>query len=261
MSKSLFDDWFPTGQDPAAYDPVAAARQAMKPSWPKRFYREATTGEAPDGWRLLLDGRPAKTPGRSPLAMPSRALAEAVSAEWGALGDLIEPLRLPVTRIVNAIIDGVVPDPAPVADDIVKYAGSDLICYRADGPGGLVARQAAAWDPVLAWAREVLGARFILSEGVMFVAQPEAAIRAVRAALPADPWRLGATHVVTTLTGSALLALALERGRFTAGEIWSAAHVDEDFQIAQWGADEEAAARRAAREREMMAAAKVLASL
>lgn len=261
MTKSLFDDWFPTGQDPAAYDPVAAARQAMKPSWPKRFYREATAGEAPDGWRLLLDGRPAKTPGRNVLAMPSRALGEAVAAEWGALDDLIDPLRLPVTRIVNAIIDGVVPDPGPVADDIVKYAGSDLICYRADGPSGLVERQSAAWDPILAWAREALGARFIQSEGVMFVAQPDAAIAAVRRALPADPWRTGAAHVVTTLTGSALLALALLHGRLTAGEAWSAAHVDEDFQIAQWGADEEAAERRAARQREMMAAAKVLACL
>ncbi|WP_439576055.1 ATP12 family chaperone protein [Phreatobacter sp.] len=261
MTKTLFDDWFPTGQDPAAYDPVAASRQAMKPSWPKRFYRQATAGEGPDGWRLLLDGRPAKTPGRRPFALPTRALGEAVAVEWDELGEVIDPLRMPVTRIVNSIIDGVAPDPGPVADDIVKYAGSDLICYRADGPDGLVARQAATWDPVLAWSREALGARFILSEGVMFVAQPDAAIAAIRAALPSDPWRIGAMHVATTLTGSALLALALERGHLTAEEAWLAAHVDEDFQISQWGADEEAAGRRAAREREMMAAAKVMACL
>lgn len=261
MSKSLFDDWFAKDQDPAAYDPVAAARLAMKPAWPKRFFAQATTAEAADGWRLLLDGRPAKTPGRQVIAVPSQALGEALAAEWGALGEVIDPMRLPVTRIVNAIIDGVAPDPAPVAEDIVRYAGSDLLCYRADGPSGLVERQAAAWDLVLVWAREALGARFILSEGVMFVAQPDTAIAAVRRALPADPWRTGATHVVTTLTGSALLALALLHGRLTPAEAWSAAHVDEDFQIEQWGHDEEAAERRAAREREMMAAAKVLAAL
>lgn len=263
MSKSVFDDWFaPEGRDPATYDPVAAARLASRPAFPKRFYREATAGQGEGGWRLLLDGRPARTPGRNLLAFPTRALAEAVAAEWNAAVEVIDPRRMPVTRIANSIIDGVVPDPAPVAEDIVKYAGSDLLCYRAAGPQGLVDRQAAAWDPVLAWAREALGARFILSEGVMHVTQPDTAIAAVRAALPAaDGWRIGATHVVTTLTGSALLALAVLHGHLSAEAAWEAAHVDEDFQIAQWGPDEEAAERRAARRTEMTAAATVLDSL
>jgi chaperone required for assembly of F1-ATPase len=261
MSKSLFDDWFAKDLDPAAYDPVASARQAMRPAYPKRFYRQATAGEAEGGWRLLLDGRSAKTPGRNHLAVPTQALAEALAAEWEAQGELINPTTMPVTRIANAIIDGVVPGPAPVAEEIVKYAGSDLLCYRADAPETLVARQAVAWDPVLAWAREALGARFILSEGVMHVTQPEPAIAAIRAALPADGWRIGATNVVTTLTGSALLALALLHGRLTAEETWNAAHVDEDFQASLWGHDEEAVERRATRKREMMAAATVLASL
>lgn len=267
MSKSLFDDWLAKDkQDPAAYDPVATARVAAKPVFPKRFYKEATAGEAEtpgaSGWRLLLDGRAAKTPGRHPLAFPTRALAEAVAAEWAAQVDLIDPRAMPITRIANSIIDGVVPHPAPVADEIVKYAGSDLLCYRADAPASLVEKQAAAWDPVLAWARDTLGARLILSEGVMHVTQPAGAIAAIRRALPADDgWRIGAVHVVTTLTGSALIAIALLHGRLTADQAWTAAHVDEDFQIAQWGEDEEAAERRAARRREMMAAATVLAAL
>lgn len=262
MSKSVFEDWFARDMDPAAYDPVASARLAMKPTYPKRFFKEAAAGPSDEGWRLLLDGRPARTPGRNPLAFPSEALASAVAAEWNALGEFIEPVRMPVTRIANSIIDGVRPDPAPVAAEIVRYASSDLLCYRADGPQTLVARQGEAWDPVLAWARDSIGARFILSEGVMFVAQPPAALEAVAAALPAgDAWRIGATHVVTTLTGSALLALGLLRGRLDADGVWTAAHVDEDFQISQWGEDAEAAERRAARRLEFDAAATVLASV
>lgn len=259
----MFDDWFAKGQqDPAAYDPISTARAAARPVFPKRFYEQATTAEGEGGWRLLLDGRPARTPGRNALAFPTAALGEAVAAEWSAQIDTIDPRLMPITRIANSIIDGVAPDPGAVADDIVKYAGTDLICYRADGPQTLVGRQAALWDPVLGWARDELGARLILSEGVMHVSQPEAAIAALRKALPVtDGWRVGATHVVTTLTGSALLAIALLHGRLSADEVWAAAHVDEDFQIAQWGEDEEASERRAARLTEMKAAAKVLASL
>lgn len=262
MSNNLFDDWFAKDMDPAAYDPVAAARQAMKPAYPKRFFAKAEAGGSEDGWRLLLDGRPAKTPGRNPLAFPTEALARAVAAEWDGLGETIDPTRLPMTRIANSIIDGVLPDPVPVAEDIAKYAGSDLLCYRAEGPQGLVARQAEAWDPVLDWLRDDLGARFVLSEGVMHVAQPAGAIEAFRKALhPADGWHIGAAHVVTTLTGSALLALALLRGRLAPEAVWAAAHVDEDFQASQWGEDTEAAERRAARRREFDAAAAILASL
>ncbi|MFY8154259.1 MAG: ATP12 family protein, partial [Hyphomicrobiales bacterium] len=144
MSKSIFDDWFARDMDPAAYDPVAAARQAMKPTYPKRFCKEASVGPSDEGFRLLLDGRPAKTPGRNGLGFPTERLAQAVADEWQALDEFIEPLRMPITRIANSIIDGVLPDPAPVAAEIVRYAGSDLLCYRADGPQGLVDRQAAA---------------------------------------------------------------------------------------------------------------------
>lgn len=262
MSKSIFDDWFARDMDPAAYDPVAAARQAMKPTYPKRFYKEASVGPSEEGFRLLLDGRPAKTPGRSALAFPTESLAQAVADEWAALDEFIEPLRMPITRIANSIIDGVLPDPEPVAAEIIRFASSDLLCYRADGPRGLVEQQAAAWDPILDWFRDERGARLILSQGVMFVEQPAPALAAVAAALPAgDGWRIGATHVVTTLTGSALLALALLHGFRDRDAVWAAAHVDEDFQISQWGEDAEASERRAQRRREFDAAATVLARL
>ena len=151
--------------------------------------------------------------------------------------------------------------PAAVAAEAEKYLASDLVCYRAEGPDGLVARQAAAWDPVIAWAREALGARFVLAQGMVFVAQPDAALAAARAALPRDPWRLGAFHAVTTLTGSALIALALLQRRARRRGAWTAAHVDEDWNMEFWGRDELALERRAARFAEMQAACLVLRTL
>jgi chaperone required for assembly of F1-ATPase len=149
-----------------------------------------------------------------------------------------------------------------VRDEIAAYAGADLLCYRADEPDALVAAQAASWDPVLDWARDELDARFILSEGLRHVAQPEPTLRGIGAALAAidDPFALAALHVMTTLTGSALLALAVAKARLSADEAWRAAHVDEDFQIGRWGEDAEAAERREARWREMAAAARVFAA-
>jgi chaperone required for assembly of F1-ATPase len=165
---------------------------------------------------------------------------------------------MPLTRLANSIIDGVVDAPQPVADDIAKYLASDLLFYRADQPDRLVARQAQAWDPLLVWAREVLGARFVLAEGVVFVRQADQALAAARAAIPADPWQLGALSSITTLTGSALLALALLRGRIDVDEAWAAAHVDEDWNMELWGRDELALQRRAFRFSEMQAAATML---
>jgi chaperone required for assembly of F1-ATPase len=144
---------------------------------------------------------------------------------------------------------------------VEKYLASDLVCYRANAPRGLVERQARHWDPILQWASETLGARFILGEGVVHVAQPTPALEAAGAAIPDDPWQLGAVHSLTTLTGSALIALALARGRITADEAWAAAHVDEDWNMEQWGRDEEALKRRAFHFAELQAAATVLGSL
>jgi len=240
-------------------DPEESARRSMRPNLRARFYQAATVGQGPEGFAVLLDGRPVRTPARRHLAAPARVLAEALAAEWDAQKDRVDPAVMPLTRLANSIIVGVAATPEPVAADVEKYLGSDLLFYRAEGPQRLVERQGHVWDPVLAWAREALGARFVLAQGVVHAAQPEGAITAARAAIPGDPWRLGAVHVITTLTGSALLALALLRGHLTADEAWTAAHVDEDWNMEQWGRDEIALARRAARRAELDAAATVLA--
>jgi chaperone required for assembly of F1-ATPase len=226
---------------------------------PKRFYRTASVaGDAPP-FQVLLDGKPVRTPARRPLALPARALAEAVAAEWQVQGEHIDPVSMPLTRLVNSAIDGVAGREEQVRADIAKYAGGDLLCYRAGQPRELARRQAEAWDPVLAWAREALGARLVAAEGIVPVEQPEAARAAIAAALARlDAFALAAHHVMTTLTGSALLALAHGAGRLSAEEAWAAAHVDEDWQIAQWGEDAEAKARRDRRWAEMQAASRLL---
>ncbi|HEV2955896.1 MAG TPA: ATP12 family protein [Xanthobacteraceae bacterium] len=255
--RDIFTDLFANDRP----DPIEAARRAMRPPLPRRFYQQAGVEEADGGFRVVLDGRPVRTPARGFLIAPLRQLAQALAAEWDAQGETIDPVTMPLTRLANSIIDGVAAAPAPVGADIERYLGSDLLFYRAEGPQPLVERQADLWDPVLAWAREALGARFVLAQGVVHATQPEGAIAAARAVIPLDPWRLGAVHVITTLTGSALLALALLHGRLTAEEAWTAAHVDEDWNMEQWGRDEVALARRAARRAELDAAATVLATL
>jgi chaperone required for assembly of F1-ATPase len=240
-------------------DPTEAARRSVRPHLRKRFYERAHVGESGEGGvPILLDGKPVKTPARRALSLPSRALAEAVAAEWDAQTDVIDPARMPLTRLANSVIDAVADKPAPVAEEIAKYLGSDLLCYRADAPAGLVESQARAWDPVLLWVRDQFGARFVLAQGVVHVPQPQEAIAAIRAAVPAEPWRLGALSAITTLTGSALLALALAHGALAAEAAWAAAHVDEDWQMSQWGRDELALARRQYREAEFQAAVTVL---
>src|SRR5215472_15782476 len=244
-------------QDPPI-DPVEARRRATRPQRARRLYASAAVGEDDKGFAVLLDGRPAKTPAQQPLVAPTRALAEAIATEWANQHDVVDPAHMPLTRLSNSIIDGVAKAPAPVAAQVAAYLDSDLLCYRADAPQGLVARQAAHWDPIIAWAREVVGAPFTISQGVTFVAQPEEARCQARAAIPEDPWRLGAVHAITTLTGSALLALAVLRRRLGADEAWRAAHVDEDWNMQLWGRDQMALERRAFRFDEMRAAATLL---
>jgi chaperone required for assembly of F1-ATPase len=242
-------------------DPMEAARRAMRPPQRRRFYKQAKASETDEGFAILLDGRAVRTPGRRILAAPTRALAEAIAAEWEAQQEVIDPMRMPLTRLANAIIDGVIPRPEPVAAEIAKYLGSDLICYRAPSPRELTERQQCHWDPLLRWAREELGARFVLVEGMVHVAQPETTLAAARKAIPDDPWRLGAVHSITTLTGSALIALAVARGRLSAEEAWTAAHVDEDWNMEQWGRDELAVQRRAFHLADFQAAVRMLQAL
>ena len=240
-------------------DPREAARRGARPQLRKRFYQRAYAGEGEGGgFPLLLDDKPVKTPARRRLAAPTRALTEKIAEEWSAQQEVIDPGRMPLTRLANAVIDAVAEATGPVANDVAQYLGSDLLCYRAEAPAGLVERQSQHWDPLLAWASHALGARFVLAQGVMHVAQPGEAIAAARAKIPIDPWRLGAVSAITTLTSSGLLALALERGAIDADAAWAAAHVDEDWQMSQWGRDELALERRAHRHAEFQAAAAVL---
>ncbi|MGP0089607.1 MAG: ATP12 family chaperone protein [Xanthobacteraceae bacterium] len=239
-------------------DPVEATRRAMRLPQRRRFYEQADVSACTEGFAVLLDGKPTRTPASRLLAAPSCELAQAMAAEWNAQGEFIEFARMPLTRLANTIIDGIVNAPQPVADEIAKYLATDLVLYRAAEPAGLVARQAQHWDPVLAWAAEALGVRFALAEGVIFVPQPESALAAARAAIPGDAWRTAALHSVTTLTGSALLALALAADQISVDAAWTAAHVDEDWNMEQWGRDAPALERRAFRFAELQAAATVL---
>ncbi len=165
---------------------------------------------------------------------------------------------MPMTRLANSILDGIAANMEAVIEEMVSYAGSDLLCYRAHAPEELVDRQARAWDQPLAFLRENHGIHLHCAEGVMSVTQEPAALAAFRALIPADPWRVGALHVVTTLTGSAVLALMLAQQAMTPEAVWAAAHVDEDFQNEKWGVDEEAERRRAHRWDEFTAAAKII---
>jgi chaperone required for assembly of F1-ATPase len=260
--RDIFEDIF-QGEP---VDPTELARRNMRVPQRRRFYTEAGVAEGEGDYRLLLDGKPVHTPARRPLAAPARALAETMAHEWRAQGDTIDPSTMPLTRLANAIIDGVTARPADVAAEVEKYLGSDLLFYRAPGPDGLVALQAAAWDPVIDWARAELGARFVLAEGLNFVPQTAEALAAASARIPRaastdDLWRLGAVHAITTLTGSALIALAVRDGWLPPAQAWAAAHVDEDWNMDYWGRDEQALARRAARFGEMQAAATVLDAL
>ena len=215
---------------------------------------------------MLLDGRAVRTPARKPAGRAGAPLAQAIAAEWSAQEKVVDPAAMPLTRLANSIIDGVAPAPAPVADEIEKYLGTDLLFYRASEPEGLVALQRQHWDPVVAWARDAFGARFVLAEGVMHVVQPARRSRRRAQAISGvddarGHWRLGALNVATTITGSALLALALAERHLSPDEVWTAAHVDEDWNMQFWGRDELALQRRDYRRREFDAAALVLSAL
>jgi chaperone required for assembly of F1-ATPase len=260
------------GADNGGKAPGAEGAGDVRPrrSAPKRFYKAVTVGPSPTrveggvprAFRVLLDGNPARTPANAELDVPTRALAEAIAAEWAAQGERVDAGIMPLTRLANTAIDGVATRLHEVRADIFKFAASDLVCYRAEGPEPLVRRQAQHWDPVLAWGRDALAARFEVATGLMPVAQPEHACAAVAATLEGlDAFHLAALHVMTALTGSALLVLAHARGALTLEAAWTAAHVDEDWQVSQWGEDPEAVARRARRWGEMQAASRLLGLL
>ncbi|MBK8008213.1 MAG: ATPase [Rhizobiales bacterium] len=239
------------------------AQAAMRAPLPKRFYKEATAGEADGTFAVLLDGKSAKTPARKTLALPNKALALAVAAEWNAIEGEIDPAKLPLTRLANLAIDAIAAAPQPVIDEIVQYSASDLVFYRAGEPEGLVALQNERWNPVLDWAASKLNARFALAEGIVHVRQPDQSLAAVREAAEklSRPFALGAAASATNIGGSALIALALANGALSGDEAWNAAHVDEQWSISQWGEDDEAQRRLAARHAEFSAAATMLSLL
>jgi chaperone required for assembly of F1-ATPase len=239
-------------------NPERRAQELSRPERPKRFYKTASVGPEGDGHVVLLDGKPVRTPARKPLAVPSRAVAEALAEEWAAQGTHIDPATMPLTRLVNSAIDGVADKLDAVLEEIARYGDTDLILYRAETPERLVARQAMFWDPIVAWSAQRLGLELKLAHGVIHVAQPADVTERLKAALPRETFRAAALHTVTTITGSAFLALAVNEGRITLEQAFEAANVDEDWNIELWGADAEATQRRAYRKAEIEAAGRIL---
>lgn len=254
LSQDIFGTFIP---EPSHEDPVRRAQIQMKRPLPKRFYESVGIAERDTGFAITLDGKPVKTPAKNVLTLPTREAAELVVAEWAGQGEFIDPATMPITKLANTAIDAVANSLDDVFGEIVRFAGTDLLCYRADGPKELIDRQAARWDPLLGWVATAHGARFILVEGVMHQEQPREAIASFARALERyrDPFQLSCLSVVTTLTGSAVLSLAFADGAFELDEVWSLAHLDEDWTIEHWGSDAEAEARREARYGEYASAA------
>jgi chaperone required for assembly of F1-ATPase len=225
----------------------------------KRFYKHAEVGE---GRRILLDGKPVKTPGRQDLALPTDALADAIADEWNAQGERIDPRAMNLTGLANAAIDRIAPDPQSFARGLAAFGESDLLCYRAEGPAPLVALQAEQWDPILAWARHRYDVVFEIVTGITHKAQPAETVARLNAAVAArDSFGLAGLSPLVTISGSLLVALALAGGAIPLDTAWSAATLDDQYQARLWGEDAEAALALANRRRDFEAAACFLALL
>ena len=209
----------------------------------KRFWKETATVETDGGYTIALDGRPVRTPAKAPLVLPTAEMAAAVAVEWDAQSDKVDPTTMPVTRGANAAIDKVTPQHDEVVALLAAYGDSDLLCYRAAGPAELVSLQAAQWDPLLAWADTHLGARLQTAEGVMHVPQdPDALSRLTAELARMTPFQLAGAHDLISLSGSLVLALAVTHDALTVKEAWALSRLDEEWQITQWGEDEDARA-------------------
>jgi len=223
----------------------------------QRFYDAAWAQAGESGWHVMLDGRPVNTPQRARLTLPTEPLAEAVAEEWQAQEAEIKPAAMPLTRLANSAIDRAAPRRDEVIEGLVAYGETDLLCYRAEWPQKLTILQAEAWDPLLDWAREALSAELYVVAGVMHTAQPRESVTALKTALRAhDDFALTAMNQMTTLTASLVLTLAIAHDRLNVEEAWRAAHLDEDWQIAQWGEDAAAKQRREAQWADMLAASR-----
>lgn len=225
----------------------------------KRFYKTATSRPSEDGFVVMLDERDLKTPGRNAVRVPTEGLARAVAAEWAAQEGHIDPSTMPRTRIVTTAIDRVAPDNGLAVDEITRYAGSDLVCYRAEEPAELVERQAEAWDPLLEWISSTHKASLRPTNGIIHVTQAAddlARIGEFVAAL--DPIRVTALHTLVTIAGSAVIGLAVLQNRLDADQGYAASRIDETYQAAKWGEDEEAAERARFHKAEFDAASEVI---
>lgn len=208
----------------------------------RRFWTAAITVPVEGGFTVQLDARPVRTPLKAPLVLPTKELADAVAAEWDAQVGKVDPETMPFTRTANSAIDKVAPQLAEVGAMLASYGASDLLCYRAEGPDELVSRQASAWDPVLDWAAETLGAPLVTTVGVMHVDQPVDSLSALHKLVgDQTPFQLSAFHDLVAITGSLILALAVTHRRLTSEEAWELSRIDETWQISLWGEDEEAA--------------------
>lgn len=222
----------------------------------KRFWQAVDLAEG----AVLLDGKPVRTPGRAPLALPTAALAEAVAAEWRGVGEVIDLRAMPLTGLANAAIDRIAPDPAAFAAGLAAYGESDLLCYRAESPAALVARQRAAWDPLLDWARAAYGVELVVTTGVIHRPQPgETVARLGQAIAGYAPFALAALAPIVTISGTLIGALALAEGGADPEQLWLAATLDEEWQAERWGDDDLAQAAKAARRRDYEAAVRFLA--
>ncbi len=221
----------------------------MSAGWTaKRFWTAATAEPAGAGFTVRLDGRPVKTPAKAPLAVPTLALARAIAAEWDAQQGHVRPETMPCTRAANSAIDKVAPLRAEVIAELAGYGGSDLLCYRAEAPPALVARQAAAWDPLLDWARDTLAAPLRVTAGVIPVPQPaESLARLTDRVAGFDDFQLAGLHDLVAISGSLVLALAVAEGRLTAEDAFELSRLDNRWQAEQWGADAEEAETEALR--------------
>lgn len=207
----------------------------------KRFWTKADVRREGDGWTVVLDDKPVRTPGKHPLIVPTEALARAIAAEWDAQEGVIRPETMPLTRAANSAIEKVAPQFDAVAEMLAAYGGSDLLCYRADAPEVLTERQAKAWDPLLDWSAKEIGAPLRPTKGIVHVEQDAAALAKFEAELKAlDTFGLTAIHDLVTLPGSLVLGLAVLKGRLSAEEAYELSRIDEEYQAELWGRDEEA---------------------
>lgn len=228
----------------------------------KRFWTNVAVVTGPEGHAITLDGRPVRTPGRLALAVPHAVLAEAIADEWRAVEKDIDPRRMPLTGLANVAIERIAADPLPFIANLAAYAESDLLCYRADAPEALVARQAAAWDPLLDWARQRYDVHIEVVSGIIHRAQPPQTLSRLADALSArSPFALAGLSPIVTITGSVIAALALIEGAADANTVWQAAQVDEDWQVELWGDDDLAIATRTAHRADFDAGVRFLSLL